>query len=51
MDVGEEMFVVFYYFGYGVNFEGYNYILLVDIEGVLSYEIEDGGVLFEDIFN
>ena len=41
----------FYYSGHGVNVDGTNYVLPVDLPGASSDEIEDGAVSFEQIFN
>ncbi|MEZ6010666.1 MAG: caspase family protein [Hyphomonas sp.] len=41
----------FYYSGHGVNVEGTNYVLPVDLPGASTAEIEDGAVSFEQIFN
>ncbi|MGB2177832.1 MAG: caspase family protein [Hyphomonas sp.] len=41
----------FYYSGHGVNIDGTNYVLPVDLPGASTAEIEDGAVSFEQIFN
>nr|WP_321359794.1 caspase family protein [uncultured Hyphomonas sp.] len=41
----------FYYSGHGVNIDGTNYVLPVDLPGASPAEIEDGAVSFEQIFN
>ena len=41
----------FYYSGHGVNVDGTNYVLPVDLPGASTAEIEDGAVSFEQIFN
>lgn len=41
----------FYYSGHGVNVDSTNYVLPVDLPGASEYEIEDGAVSFEQIFN
>ena len=50
-DAGVETASVFYYSGHGANVSGTNYILPTDLDGASHYDIEDGGVEFEDIFN
>lgn len=41
----------FYYSGHGVNVDGTNYVLPVDLPGASTAEIQDGAVSFEQIFN
>ena len=41
----------FYYSGHGVNIDGTNYVLPVDLPGASTAEIQDGAVSFEQIFN
>lgn len=41
----------FYYSGHGVNLDGTNYVLPIDLPGANPYEIADGAVSFEQIFN
>jgi len=41
----------FYYSGHGVNIDGTNYVLPVDLPGATTDDIQDGAVSFEQIFN
>ena len=41
----------FYYSGHGVNIDGTNYVLPVDLPGASTWEIQDGAISFEQIFN
>ena len=50
-DQGEDTLAFFYYSGHGVNLNGDNYILPIDLDGVSTAKVEDGGVAFHDIFN
>jgi hypothetical protein len=49
--VGAHPATFFYYSGHGVNIDGTNYVLPVDLPGASTAEIQDGAVSFEQIFN
>ena len=50
-EAGAHPTTFFYYSGHGVNIDGTNYVLPVDLPGASTAEIEDGAVSFEQIFN